>query len=124
MLDADEHRPLVRRDEHAGDLADVRPDEEAPGLARLRIGAEHLVVPEAGVRPGVDRAAGHVRLDPEPAARGHVNAVRRAVAVADDGGTGLCVSRIAAECEEVPLERRLGPVALIRPADDVTVRIW
>ena len=42
---------------HAGDLARVRADEEAPGLARVGVGAQHLVVAEAGVGARVDRAA-------------------------------------------------------------------
>src|SRR5688572_3733174 len=39
MLDADEHRPLVGRDEHAGHLAVHRTNEETARLARDRIGA-------------------------------------------------------------------------------------
>ena len=49
-----------------------------------RVGAEHLVVAEAGVGAGVDGAAGHVGLDPQPAARGDVEPVGRPVLVADD----------------------------------------
>ena len=40
---------------HAGDLALLRADQEAAGLAGGRVGAQHLVVAEAGVGAGVDR---------------------------------------------------------------------
>jgi hypothetical protein len=39
MLDADEHGLLVGSHPDAGHLAAARPDEEATGLARRRIGA-------------------------------------------------------------------------------------
>src|SRR5687767_4134203 len=67
VLDADEHRLFVRRQEDAGDFADVRSDQEAPCLLGDGIRAQHLVVAESGVRARVEGAAGNVRLNPQAA---------------------------------------------------------
>ena len=53
MLDADEHRLLVWRDHHASELALFGTDQEPADLSARWIGAEHLVVAEAGVIAGL-----------------------------------------------------------------------
>ena len=84
------------------------PNQEAANLAGRRIGAQHLVVAEAGIVARVDRRGRHVGLDPEPAARRHVDAVGRAELVAVDRRAVGRDRRVAAEGENVPLEVRLG----------------
>src|SRR5688572_3185681 len=104
MLDPDEHRALVRRYEYSCDLADIRSDKEPACFTRCRVGAEHLVVAEADVGTAVDGAARYVGLNPEPAARRYVDAIRRTVLVAEDrravrrvGGGKTLVSRLIAD---------------------------
>ena len=103
VLDADEHRPLVRRHEHAGDLADVR---ARPGSGASRASSDRRTASgccrSPRRRPAVDGAARDVGLDPQPAARRDVDAVGRAVLVADDRRAVRRHRRIAARARRCP----------------------
>lgn len=123
MLNADEHGLLVPRDHHTGDLALLGALEKSSNFSGRRIGAHHLVVAKAGIVNCVDRRGRHVGLDPEPAARCHVNAVRRTELIAVDRGTMGRDQRVPAENENVPLEIRFGLVLVVFPSYDVPIHI-
>ena len=80
------------RGDHAGDLATPRPGEEPTDLPRRGIGSEHLVIADSLVVPSVQRAGGHVGLDPS-AARVEPEPVRRAEHVAPDGAALVSVGQ-------------------------------
>ena len=84
MLYPDEHRSTIRCHEDPRDFALIRADEKAPRLPGFRMCDQHLIVAESCIGTGVNRRGRDIGLNPDQTASIHVNAVRRAVLVAED----------------------------------------